>query len=165
MVISKIIPSSQATLCGQITLQGREETSGPSWVTPLAIKLMQGGTVVGSYTATTDEQGTFAISVPAGIYDVCIKSPRALSRKVSNVQLTAGWTTSVDFGTLLEGDANDDDVIALGDYSMLYAAYGSVPGDPNWDDRCDFNRNGAVDLGDYSLLYSNYGLTGDCYQE
>ena len=92
-----------------------------------------------------------------------LEIPRALSELETGVVMVSGTTTSVDFDTLREGDTDNDDAISLADYALLYAAYGSAPGDANWNDNCDFNRNEAVDLGDYALLYTNYGQVGDCY--
>jgi hypothetical protein len=115
---------------------------------------------------TTDNAGNFTIpDVAVGTYDICVKSPRALSELKTGVVIVSGTPTSVDFGTLREGDANNDDAISLADYALLYTAYGSTPCpcDANWNDNCDFNRNGAVELGDYALLYTNYGQAGDCY--
>jgi hypothetical protein len=113
---------------------------------------------------TTDNAGNFTIAdIAPGTYDIGVKSPRALSELETGVVMVSGTTALVDFGILREGDADNDDAISLADYALLYTAYGSIPGDANWNDNCDFNRNEAVDLGDYALLYTNYGQTGDLY--
>jgi hypothetical protein len=155
----------QATLLeGQVHLQGRPAPAHASWITDLTVTFLQDGTVVRTENVTTDNVGNFTIpDVAAGTYDICVKSPRALSELETGVVMVSGTPTSVDFDTLREGDANNDDAISLADYALLYAAYGSTPGDGNWNDNCDFNRNEAVDLGDYALLYANYGQVGDCY--
>jgi hypothetical protein len=128
------------------------------------VSFLQGGMAVTTENVTTDNVGNFTIAdVAPGIYDICVKSPRALSELETGVVMVSGTPTSADFGTSREGDANNDDAISLADYALLYAAYGSAPGDGNWNDSCDFNRNGAVDLADYALLYANYGQMGDCY--
>jgi hypothetical protein len=143
-----------------VNLQGRPAAPDASWITPLTVSFLGDGAVV----TTTDNVGNFTIAdVTPGTYDICVKSSHALSQNATGVEILAGETTSVDFGTLREGDATNDDAIQLADYAALFFAYGSTPIDVNWNDNCDFNRNGAVDLGDYALLYSNYGQTGDCY--
>jgi PKD repeat protein len=150
-------------LKGHVDLQGRPAPPDASWITALNVTFWQSGVVVRTETVTTNNTGDFTIpGVAAGTYNISVKSPRALS-ELETVVMVSGTTTSVDFDTLREGDATNDDAIALDDYAALYFAYGSEPGDGNWNDNCDFNRNGAVDLGDYALLYSNYGQTGDCY--
>jgi hypothetical protein len=67
-----------------------------------------------------------------------------------------GMTTEVDFGTLIEGDANNDDVINNFDMVLVEQAMGTMPGDPNWNDACDFNRDGIVDENDMALLQDNF---------
>ena len=55
------------------------------------------------------------------------------------------------------GDSNDDGEIDLGDFDALAAAFGSVPGDPNWNPDVDFDFNGVIDLGDFDILALNFG--------
>lgn len=52
-----------------------------------------------------------------------------------------------------DGDVDASDLIALGE------AYGSEPGDTNWDERCDFNDDNKVDASDIYDLSRNYGKT------
>jgi hypothetical protein len=162
-VVNGSVTICQASLQGYVDLQGRPAPLHASWITELTVTFLEDGTVVRTETAITDNVGNFTISdVQPGVYDICVKSPRALSELETGVVMVCG-TTSVGFGILREGDANNDDAISLADYALLYTAYGSIPGDANWNDNCDFNRNEAVDLGDYALLYANYGQVGDCH--
>lgn len=147
-------------ILGHIELQARPAPPDDTWITPLTVRFIQDSAVVETKNVITDNQGNFSVEITPGTYDICVKSPRALSRRINNIEV--GGSTGLNFGILLEGDANDDDVIDNDDYGLLSDAYGSVLGDANWDDRCDFNRNGAVDLQDYSLMYSNFGLVGEC---
>lgn len=62
---------------------------------------------------------------------------------------------------MLNGDADVDNNIGIGDYAILSAAYGSFPGELNWDPAADFNGDDIVDIGDYAILSDNYGLDGD----
>jgi hypothetical protein len=59
------------------------------------------------------------------------------------------------------GDINKDGTVSLVDLILLAKAYGSKPGDPNWNPQADVNGNGRVDLGDLSKLASNYGVHND----
>lgn len=152
------------TLEGQIHLQGRPDPPDDSWITPLTVTFIEGGTVVGTESIVTDDMGRFTINgINPGTYDICVKSPRALSNKRPEVSIVAGAITPVDFGTLREGDVNNDDVINIVDYGFLADAFGSVPGDDNWDDRCDFNRDGVINIVDFGLQGDNYGQAGDCW--
>jgi len=66
----------------------------------------------------------------------------------------------VEFGTLLEGDASDNDRVAGEDFSILATAYAACEGHAAWDPRPDFNTDGCVTGADFSLLATNYGRSG-----
>jgi hypothetical protein len=55
------------------------------------------------------------------------------------------------------GDVDGDDDTDLTDLALLLSAYGSVPGDPNWDAAADFDNDNDVDLTDLAFLLSGYG--------
>jgi hypothetical protein len=55
------------------------------------------------------------------------------------------------------GDINGDGKVDNKDLVLLAKAYGSKPGDANWDPRCDLNSNGVVDLPDLITLAYHYG--------
>jgi hypothetical protein len=74
----------------------------------------------------------------------------------SGVLLSPGQTTDVDFGTLWEGDANDDNYVNITDFSLLATGFY-----PQYDERADFNEDGLVNITDFSLLASNFGMNGD----
>jgi outer membrane protein assembly factor BamB len=56
------------------------------------------------------------------------------------------------------GDVNRDGYIDDIDLDLITAAYGSTPGDHNWDPRCDLNKDLKVGLYDMSTCASHYGL-------
>lgn len=62
---------------------------------------------------------------------------------------------------LLAGDADGDNEVSIGDFALLSAAFGSSPGTPTWDPRCDFDCDDEITIGDYALLSSNFGEVGD----
>lgn len=55
------------------------------------------------------------------------------------------------------GDVDADGDTDLSDLAALLSAYGSVPGDPNWNSACDFDADNDVDLTDLAFLLSDYG--------
>ena len=59
----------------------------------------------------------------------------------------------------LEGDVNDDGVVDASDLSYLSKAYGSKPGDENWNPDCDLNWDHIVDASDLFTMIENYGKT------
>ena len=83
-----------------------------------------------------------------------------MSRLVEDVVIDSA-TINVDFGTLLEGDCDDSDVVDIDDFGILADAFASVPASANWDERADLNNNGVVNIYDFGLLADNFGLSGE----
>jgi PKD repeat protein len=54
-------------------------------------------------------------------------------------------------------DVNGDGKVDLKDVFRVGRAYGSSPGDPDWDPVCDFNHDGIIDLKDYFPVCKHYG--------
>jgi uncharacterized repeat protein (TIGR01451 family) len=161
-----VIISEKADLIGTVHLQGRPEMPDPSWSVPLTVKLVPEGETdpLYTYTPTTDEYGEFTIEgITPGTYNVLVKNSHTL-QNMQVVTLDPGSIT-VDFGTLREGDANDDNYVTLVDFSILVTTFGLAEGDPGFDGRADFNEDGFVTLLDFSLLASNFGQGGDAITE
>ena len=57
----------------------------------------------------------------------------------------------------IPGDIDGDFKVNLADLVLLANAYGSKPGDTNWNPNADVNGNGVVDLADLVLLANHYG--------
>lgn len=104
----------------------------------------------GSFTVATFQKGG---------YDMTVKGSPWLRRKISPSSVTNG--VSVNFGTLVNGDVDGDNEIAIGDYAGLSTAFGSEPGNPHWNPNADLNGDDAVDIGDFAILSNNFGETGD----
>ncbi len=62
--------------------------------------------------------------------------------------------------TLLNGDCDGDNEVTLYDFGILVDAFGSVPGDPNWDPRADLDGDMEVTLFDFDILTTNFGQLG-----
>lgn len=80
-------------------------------------------------------------------------------RKAAPANLDAG----VDFLdlTLISGDIDEDNEVAIGDFALLSSAFDSYPGDPNWYENADLNEDNAVDIGDYAIMSQSWGEVGD----
>ena len=61
--------------------------------------------------------------------------------------------------TALQGDVNQDGVVNLLDAIQAALAFGSKPGDPNWNPTVDLNHDSVVDIYDLILVASNFGKT------
>jgi hypothetical protein len=57
----------------------------------------------------------------------------------------------------IPGDINGDFKVGLTDLVLLARAYGSKPGDSNWNPAADIKGDGVVDLADLVILAQHYG--------
>jgi hypothetical protein len=157
--------SSGITVSLSMVLQGGSRPDA-GWVIPLTVKFFTPGAnvltaaPVYQFTPTTTKSGTTAVAQVAGItagnYDITIVSAHTLINVKRNVAISAPGT-SLDMGTLLEGNANDDNVLNIQDFGIMAASYGKSSGDAGYDPRADFDRNGRVNIADFGLLAANYG--------
>ena len=54
-------------------------------------------------------------------------------------------------------DINGDGKVNIKDVAIVSKAYGSYPGDPNWNPDADVNNDGKVDIKDEAIVSSHYG--------
>ena len=66
-----------------------------------------------------------------------------------------------DYVNGILGDVNRDLTVDDDDLNEWALAYGSAPGDSNWNSLCDFNRDNIVDDSDLFALCRNYGRSAD----
>jgi hypothetical protein len=105
---------------------------------------------------TTDSSGYFTLAnLTPGTYSIRVKGGHSLANIKNGVVLNAG-SNSVDFGTLLEGDANNDNCVDIQDFSVLRTAFS-----PAYEARADFNQDGVVNIQDFSMLATNFNQCGD----
>ncbi|MBL8130957.1 MAG: carboxypeptidase regulatory-like domain-containing protein [Anaerolineae bacterium] len=143
------------------TLQGHGNAPDPRWVTTLhvVIKQQSDGAVLFDALVTTDPSGGFTVQgLPTGAVTIWVKGSHTLANVVSTV-LMAGDNVVI-LGTLLEGDANDNNVVNITDFSILAQAFGQSVGDAGYDARADFTNDSRVTILDFSLLALNFGLSG-----
>ena len=139
------------TIQGSVTLQYRPSPPDPRWAVPLTV--LVGGA---SHSVTSDQTGTFTLSgLTPGNYNISVKNSHTLRNLKSGVTLANGLNV-LDFGTLLEGDASNDNCVNITDFSILRLAF-----NPAYDARADFNQDGAVNITDFSILKANFGVCGD----
>jgi hypothetical protein len=158
-----LVIAGSSTLRGRVSLQGRGAPPSSRWEGyPVRVTLYPPGsnTPLSSFQITVDNSGQFAVgSLNPGTYDVAIKNAHSLSNRRGNVTVPGG-TAPLNFGTLREGDASNNDRVAGEDFSILAHAYATSPGQPEWDARTDFNGDEVINGGDFSLLATHYGLQG-----
>jgi len=152
------------TLKGQVNFIGRGAPGSDKWVEPFVVKFFDNATKFemgwSPINATTNNTGVFTISnVTVGTYDIGIKNRTCLSEVETNVTMTAGNFTVVNFGTIREGDCYPpgDDRVNIDDYGDILVHYNQVYANG------DFDRDGKVDIDDYGIVIMNYGQKGDLY--
>ena len=148
---------SSASVTGTATLQGRSDHG-----VELSVNLYSVGAATPSYTfnPTSNNAGEFSLSgIVPGTYEIAVKYSSTL-QTVETVTLAEGMN-SQDFGELLAGDANDDNLVSLGDFLILVGSYNLQTGDTDYDDRADFNGDEQVTLADFLILVNNYNVAGE----
>lgn len=144
---------------GQINWQDLEATAKrPDHID---VEYRAHGSLVPLYTLSIglQQNGTFRLPCPTGNIDVSIKGPHWL-RRTLNVNATAGDVTGLVFN-MVNGDADGDNEVGIGDYAVISSAYGTSLGDPSWDPNADLNGDESVDIADYAILSSRYGQIGN----
>jgi pimeloyl-ACP methyl ester carboxylesterase len=156
IVPPKVTPTASATaqacsLQGSVTLQ-RPGQPAPdaSWSVVLTVTI--GGQ---QYVVTTDTSGNFTLTgLTPGTYEIRVKNSHTLANRRS-VSLGPG-VNAASFGTLREGDANDDNCVTIADFAILASSFF-----PEYDPRADFNQDGYVNLSDFAMLRENFAVCGD----
>ncbi|MEJ5253478.1 MAG: hypothetical protein HPY54_16555 [Chthonomonadetes bacterium] len=97
------------------------------------------------------------LNVAAGTYDIALKGSHWLTAVVPNVTLPGGTASA----TLINGDVDGDNEVTLFDFGQLVAAFGSMPGDSNWNPNADLDGDEEVTLFDFGVLVRNFGAIGD----
>ena len=113
--------------------------------------------VYGFNLTTTKSNGTATCqcTVAPGTYNITAVSNHTLINVKRDVVISTP-STAVDMGTLLEGNANDDIIINISDFGILAVAYMKMDGEPGYDARADFDRNGIINISDFGLLAVNF---------
>lgn len=153
-----VINIVHATFSGHVLWQGRPQPSAASSM-PITLTLISGSNVY-TFTSTTDNNGNFSVNVdnvPNGNYTWRVKGSQTLSTSGS-VTLNHAVNTFVEMGTQPTGDANNDNLVNVNDYGILFANFGCSPCS---DLRADFNGDNLVNANDFSLLAGNFGSAGN----
>jgi|GEM_PF-932611 len=108
-----------------------------------------------------DEMGSYTLSeVESGEYDIAFKASHWLRVVVRGIQVVNADVEGVDV-ILPNGDVDGDNEVTLFDFGALVAAFGTQPGDSNWNPDADLDGDEEVTLFDFGVLVRNFGKTGD----
>ena len=111
---------------------------------------------------TTDARGFFTVSVAGlanGTYNWRVKDPKYLANSGS-FTLVRGTVIQVEMALMRVGDCNDDNMVNASDFIILKNSFGRQIGEPNYDDRANFDGDVVVNSTDYALLRMNFGFGG-----
>jgi len=149
-----------------VVLQG-DGRPDAGWVIPLTLKFFEPGADVLNDIATYELNLTTsksaagnaavceATGVAPGTYDVTAVGEHTLMNVKRSVVITAP-STSVDLGTLLEGNANGDNIVDLYDYAILSKCWLASEEQAEYEALADFDRNGVINAADLCLLTTNW---------
>ncbi|MGQ9486678.1 MAG: hypothetical protein ACUVR7_00500 [Armatimonadota bacterium] len=127
---------------------------------PVDVELRQGGSVVRSESVSLDSTGGYVLTdVESGSYDIAFKASHWL-RVVTPVTVSTTDVSGINV-TLTNGDIDGDNEVTLFDFGALVQAFGSMPGDSNWNPDADLDGDEEVTLFDFGVLVRNFGAIGD----
>jgi hypothetical protein len=152
-----------------VTLQGNSRPDS-GWDVPLTVKFFTSGnstpvdilkaTPVYTFNPSATKSGnvstTQVFGIILGTYDITVTSPHCLINVKRAVVLGAG-NISLFMGTLLEGNANNDEKVNINDFGLMAKTYGKQRGQEGFDENADFDRNDKINITDFGLLAANYG--------
>lgn len=94
-----------------------------------------------------------------GTYDLSFKADRSLRTVVRTIAVGQQNVENLMI-VLTNGDVDGDNEVSLFDFGQLVAAFGSVPGDANWNPCADLDGDEEITLYDFGILVRNFGATG-----
>ena len=111
------------------------------------------------HTLALNASGAYSLMAPLdGVYDLSAKASHWLRQTLAGVSIAGGGVA--DF-SLVNGDIDGDNEVTLFDFGALVSAFGSMPGDGNWNPEADLDGDEEVTLFDFGILVSNFGAIGD----
>jgi hypothetical protein len=155
-VLHDILPPGFA-VSGTVTLG---DFRGDVTQVPVDVEIRKDGSVVRSETVNLDSAGGYTLTnVEPGAYDIAFKASHWL-RVVVPVTVSNSDVSGVDV-VLTNGDIDGDNEVTLLDFGALVAAFGSMPGDDNWNPDADLDGDEEVTLLDFGVLVQSFGAIGD----
>jgi glucose/arabinose dehydrogenase len=144
---------------GQFIWNGLDPSAIPPRFATVEYRSQSTGALLLSLEVGLAANGRFRLPAPTGAIRVSVKKTHWLRRTV-NANTSSADATGLVFD-MINGDADGDNEITIGDYALISSAFGSVPGNPNWNADADLNEDGEVSIGDFAIVSANFGLEGD----
>jgi len=157
-IVMEYEDTPQASIDITVSVQGRTDHSGN-----YTVKLYQVGEATTpdyDLVGIADANGLMTLTgIAPGTYQVAVKRTGWLQR-VATIPLIVG-SNSLDIGSLLGGDIDNDNTIGLLDGILIGNVFFTTninPNNPNF--LADFTGNGFVDSDDLTILSFNWNLPG-----
>jgi hypothetical protein len=154
--IESLATSGNAVVYASV-LSGLVENGG----TPLSLENQATFTISGSaqgtpVSTTQPPRGSYGTALRIH-YSAQSNSTGNFTVYVATTYMGNKATQSGQLQITVGGDVNKDGTVNLIDLVLLALAYGSKPGDANWNAKADINGDGRVGLNDLVILAQNYG--------
>ncbi|MBK9925784.1 MAG: peptidoglycan DD-metalloendopeptidase family protein [Anaerolineales bacterium] len=146
--LSQMYPTSTPTPLQNGTLTGQVLSTKPVTINLYA----SNGSIVSAVTTNTD--GTFTLTAPAGTYTTVASSSGFLNAQAS-VTLTSGVITSLTSIALLAGDIDGNNIIDQFDALTIGMNYNA-----SQPSAADLNNDSIINVLDLERLAANYRKTG-----
>lgn len=101
------------------------------------------------------------VTVPAGSTTTSLSVTTGYTAADVTVNVTATLNGTVNVPLLIKfllGDIDHDGEVGPGDFGLLSVAFGSLPGDSNWNAACDLDGDFEIGPGDFGILSAQFGL-------
>lgn len=146
----------QPSVSGTAILEAYE---GPTAGGSLVIEVWQGAGLVETLDGNYGAGGTFTCTPT-------VSGPATLKFKfhtslVKGVPVVLGSQIENLLVEMFNGDCDHDNEVAIGDFAIISASFGTSQGDPGYDTNGDTNGDGSVDIGDFAIMSFNFGMIGD----
>jgi len=131
---------------GASALSGATPFSGETWVTCLTFQIV--------YKPLYPEPD---MSCVLDLADTKMSDESATP--IPHTAYDGEYYICTDYPASGEGDVNGDGIVDISDVVVWAGAFGSQPGDPNWDVDADLNEDDLIDIFDAIMISINYGNT------
>ena len=124
----------------------------------VAVPITEDGSATGYTTPHTFSglTGAHTFTVPGADSNVYPFQNWNTGENTTTIIVFSGGNYTVYYQAI-PGDLNGDGKVGLDDLVILAQAYGSRPGDPNWNPVADIDGDGVVGLSDLVILAQHYG--------
>jgi hypothetical protein len=152
------VAASTRRVAGTVDLQ---DFGGDPTTQSVSIEIRNPGSTsaLETHVVTLDGSSQYSFDTAlSGTFDVAAKASHWLRQTRGSISITTNVT--VNF-SLVNGDVDGDNEVTLFDFGALVAAFGSMPGDSNWNPNADLDGDEEVTLFDFGILVRNFGAIGD----